>query len=126
MAVTQKAPEAAARPTDPAPAPESAPATPMAAFLGRLTWMLLGPLALFLTARPLFSRGEGLFSYADLAFSAVLGAMCLGRWFEFRSGRAQTASGEPATAGHLRRYVIGAGAVGVAVWVVAAVFRNFF
>ena len=87
----------------------------------RLTWMLLGPMALFLLLSSIATRGGGWLTPPDLGYLAVLAVMIGGRWLEYRSGHAQTASGEPATADHFRRYVVGASAVGLAVWVVCAV-----
>jgi hypothetical protein len=89
------------------------------AFLGRLTWMLLGPVGLFAAAVAIASDWGGWLTAADAAFFAVLGLMLLGRWAEFRSGQARNAYGEPATAIDVRRYTAGATVVGLATWMVA-------
>lgn len=89
------------------------------ALLARLTWMLLGPVGLFAAAVAVASDWGGWLTATDLAFLTVLGLMLLGRWVEYRTGQAQTAYGEPATAADLRRYAVAAAAVGLGVWVAA-------
>jgi hypothetical protein len=84
--------------------------------LCRLTWMLLGPLGLVLCAIGLARARSGFPSAADAAYLAVLGLMLLARWQEFRGGDPRTASGEPATPRHLRRYLLVAGFLGMAIW----------
>jgi hypothetical protein len=64
---------------------------------------------------------EGWVTGLDVAFFVLVGVMLLGRWLEFRGGRPETATGEPATPGHLQRYVVLLPLVGVAVWVIANV-----
>jgi hypothetical protein len=87
-----------------------------AALLWRLTWMLFGPLMLFLSALFVF-RARGSFPAGpDLAYLAVLGVTLLARYLDFRGGDPLTATGEPATPGHLRRYLLVAGFLGVALW----------
>ena len=90
--------------------------SPLAAALWRLTWMLLGPLALVLCAIGVVRARNTSPSGADVAYLAVLGLMLLARWLEFRGGDPRTASGEPAAPGHLRRYLVVAGFLGVAIW----------
>jgi hypothetical protein len=90
----------------------------------RLTWMLLGPLALCLLCLSIVTIGRGWLTGADVAFFAVLLAMLLGRWLEFRSGQAETATGEPMTKSELLRYLILAPALALGVWVVANLLGN--
>jgi hypothetical protein len=56
---------------------------------------------------------------------AALCGLIVVRWLDFRCGSAQTAEGEPATPAHLRRYIIGALAIGLVVWVTANVLGNY-
>jgi hypothetical protein len=122
MAVTHPAPQDSDVLTG-QPQPDRMPeqTSPGAAF-GRLTWMLLGPFALFLSALALV--GRGFLSFASVAYLAILGAMLLGRWVEFRSGGARTADGRPATPGHLRRYLFWTTIIGLTIWVAAGLIRN--
>ncbi|MFI5458573.1 MAG: hypothetical protein ACHRXM_24330 [Isosphaerales bacterium] len=50
--------------------------------------------------------------------------MLIGRWSEFRFGLPLTATGEPANADHLRRYVWVMGGLGLGIWVVANLVGN--
>jgi hypothetical protein len=50
--------------------------------------------------------------------------MFIGRWTEFRSGLPMTATGEPATAEHLRRYALGLGLLGLGLWIAANLIGN--
>jgi hypothetical protein len=68
--------------------------------------------------------GQGWFTPADFGFLGVLTGMIIARVWEFRLGHPQTASGEPAGAAVLPRYMIGAALVGLAVWAVANYFAN--
>jgi hypothetical protein len=98
--------------------------TPGYALFGRLVWMLLGPMALLLMTIAVLSVGSGWLTAADFGYFAALAAMCLGRCLEFRGGDPQTSTGQPATRQHLWRYLAGAGAFGLAVWVVANLVAN--
>lgn len=93
--------------------------TSFSAALGRLTWMLLGPFFLVLTIFAIVRGEKSWWTGADLTFFVVLAAMLLGRCLEFRGGHPETASGEPATPAHLRRYLVVAGAGGLLAWVAA-------
>jgi hypothetical protein len=99
--------------------------TSFGVLIARLTWMAFGPLALMLATFGIVSIGSGWLTSADIAYFVILGVMVLGRWLEFRSGRAQTADGEPATQAHLRRYAIGVVLIGAVVWVVANLIANY-
>jgi hypothetical protein len=96
----------------------------LSALLSRVFWMLLGPLLLVVFAFQIINKGQGWFTPVDIAYLLVLGGMLLARWWEFRSGTAQTTMGEPATATDLRRYAITTVVVGLAVWIIANVFGN--
>ena len=50
--------------------------------------------------------------------------MLLGRWTEFRYSRPLTATGEPATADHLRRYTLVLSILGLGAWVAANLVGN--
>jgi hypothetical protein len=102
----------------------SSPSYSLAAALGRLTWMVLGPMALLLTAFTVASTGNGWLTPWDFGYFAVLTVMLLGRCLEFREGNPQTADGQPATMSHLRRYLLVAGAIGLVVWVAANLIGN--
>lgn len=92
--------------------------------LARVCWMMIGPMVLALLAFHIVSAGSGWFTPADFAFLAVLGGTVLARWVEHRGGHAQTATGEPATADHLRRYVLGAMLLGLGAWSLANLLGN--
>jgi hypothetical protein len=70
------------------------------------------------------NRGDGWLTPFDVGFFVVLGLMVLGRWLEFQSGAAQTATGEPATWSDFTHYAAGLLAVGLAVWVAANLLAN--
>jgi len=54
----------------------------------------------------------------------VLGGLLIRRWSEFRFSRPLTATGEPATAAYLRRYVWVMAGLGLGIWVAANRFGN--
>jgi hypothetical protein len=98
--------------------------TSFPAFVGRVFWMMVGPFALATLALSIAGQADGWFSPTDLLYFVVLAGMLIGRWTEFRFSLPMTASGEPATADHLRRYVLGLGLLGLVAWVVANLIGN--
>jgi hypothetical protein len=88
-------------------------------------WMMLGPMLLVPFTYKIIEHGNGWLTVFDLAFLGTILAMILARGFEFYKGRPRTAEGEPATFGHLRRYLIGLLIVAAAVWIVANVLGNY-
>lgn len=93
-------------------------------FFGRLAWMFVGPIALFLLIVNIARTGGGWWTPSDIAFFVFLGLMLLGRFLEFLGGSPQTASGEPATKKHLARYLVLAPVIAAAVWIVANLIGN--
>ena len=98
--------------------------TSFSVLFARLTWLLFGPLALAMLTYAIVTVGGGWLMAADVAYFVVLGAMLAGRWVEYRSGQGETAGGEPMTDDDLRRYLVGATVLGLAVWVAANVVGN--
>ena len=98
---------------------------PFRAVLGRLMWMLFGPLMLFVATLSLFKVRDSLWNLSDLGYFVCLLAIVLGRWIEFLSGFGLTADGEPATARQVRRFTLAAVLIGLAVWTCATVLRVF-
>lgn len=92
--------------------------------VSRLFWMLFGPMLLLLLCVYILNSGTGWVTLVDGAFFVVLGAILLARWIEYRSGHALTATGEPATAAHFRRYALGLLLICGAVWVLANLAGN--
>jgi hypothetical protein len=88
--------------------------------------MLYGPLALLFAIWAIMSGASGWATAGDMAYWIILGAMLLGRWLEFRGGNPQTSTGEPATPGHLRRYVVLTLLLGLSVWVMANWVGNYW
>ena len=70
------------------------------------------------------SASEGWLTPLNLVYFVILGGMLVGRWAEFRYGMPMTATGEPASIDHLRRYAIGVGMLGLAICVAANLLGN--
>lgn len=94
------------------------------AILGRLIWMLVGPMALTLMIFANVSEGGGWLTVFDVLFFLILGAMFLGRRLEFRGGSPQKATGEPATERDFRRYVLNTSIAASVAWVLANLLGN--
>lgn len=92
--------------------------------LGRMIWMMIGPATLFLLGLNIVLNGGGWLSKKNIAFLAVLGVMIIGRFLEFRGGDPRTASGEPATRDHLRRYIMLVLVTGLGVWTIVNLIGN--
>ena len=100
------------------------PTTPLFVFLGRIFWMMVGPMILAALTISIVKIGNGWFTTADFAFLGVLAALVLARYFEFQAGDPQTSDGRPATSAHLRNYVLGAILLGLGVWAFANLLGN--
>ncbi len=98
--------------------------TSFPALLGRVYWMIVGPFALAICAICITEQHDGWLSVLDLVFWALLGAMILARWLEFRHSQPLTAMGEPATIADLRRYALVLGILGVAAWITGNMVGN--
>ncbi len=104
---------------------DSSDTTRLIPVFGRLFWMMVGPIALVMATYFIVSSGGGWTTAADLLFFVILGGMIVGRWLEFRGGRPQTQTGEPATAADLRRYILMVVTAGPTVWVIANILGNY-
>jgi hypothetical protein len=99
-------------------------AQPSGSCLIRLVWFMIGPAAMLILAVTSMERGGGWLTGLDIAFFVALAVTILARCIDFRLGRPQTASGTPATAAHLRRYIPSVFVVGVLVWTIANAIGN--
>jgi hypothetical protein len=100
------------------------PMTSVSVALGRIMWMVIGPLALVLCAFSVAERGNGWLTAIDLLFFGFLAATLLGRYAEYRGGHPTNSTGDPVTPGQLRRYAWTMLLGGVAVWAVANLIGN--
>jgi hypothetical protein len=100
------------------------PTTSVLVCFSRVFWMILGPMMIAVLTFTIIRIGNGWFTFADFAFLAALGTLLLARWMEFRGGDPHTATGGPASRGHLRRYALTALPLGLGVWVFANVLGN--
>ena len=65
-------------------------AEPLLALLGRMLWLVIGPLVLIVLTVLIVISGSGWLTSDDLAFFPTLALMILGRWIEIRSGYGRT------------------------------------
>lgn len=100
------------------------PITSPSAFVGRIFWMIAGPLLLAVLAINIAQSATGWLTPSDLFYFLVLGGMLFGRWLEFHSGNAMTSTGEPATLEHLHRYLATTALLGMGLWVVVNLIGN--
>ncbi len=84
--------------------------------LVRLAWMLFGNIALFLLAAFIAQHTQTAFSTTDLAYWAVVAAAIAARYWDIRSFKGQTATSQPATMAHWRRYALVLLVVSLVVW----------
>lgn len=100
------------------------PISSISVLAARLTWLLLGPIALLMASGVIITQGTGWTTATDAVFAAIVGLMLLGRWVEHRSGAATTAAGDPATPAHLRHYLLLLPAAAVVIWLIANLVGN--
>jgi len=109
----------------PSPSQDNAGGITSLSVLGaRLTWVILGPIALALLAVGIVQRGNGWLTGLDGLFGLVVGLMILGRWVEQRSGAATTLTGQPATLDQCKRYTVILLVVAAVTWITANIIGN--
>jgi hypothetical protein len=90
----------------------------------RLVWFGIGPVMMLILAMINMDRGGGWLTTVDVSYFIALGTTIAARILDFRSGRAKTAAGVPATQAHLQRYVPGVLLVALAVWAITNAIGN--
>ena len=100
------------------------PSNSVLVLLSRTFWIMFGPLLLMVLLANIAFAGTSWITALDILFFATLAGILLARWLEFRSGAAESATGEPVTAGDLQRYALGALVLGIVAWVVANLLGN--
>jgi hypothetical protein len=92
--------------------------------LGRVVWVMLGPLWLFVTACFILT-GSGWRIGINAAYLVTLVAIVLGRCIEHLGGDPKTSIGETSTAAHLRRFIFFTLAGGFTLWLVVNLLANY-
>jgi hypothetical protein len=69
-------------------------------------------------------RGDGWLVFRDVVFAITFVLMIGARWLEVRSGAGETATGEPATMEHFKRYAAILLPAVVVLWVAAKIVGN--
>jgi hypothetical protein len=97
-----------------------------AVFFARLSWMIFGPIAIFLTLSAIWRSSDAGIAGADFAYFGILGIMIACRFYEFRTGDALTASGDPMTGAVMTRYAVVLAVLGLVAYAGAKAFANEF
>lgn len=98
--------------------------TPDGQGFSRVYWMFLGPAILFLLVMGIgLNKSEG-FTKLDFAYFLLSMSVMLTRWLEFRRGNSLNSTGEPATIGDLRSYLIWTPLTVIGVWLLAKAIGN--
>lgn len=103
---------------------ENAQPSPLSVVFYRLFWVLLGPVALFLTAASILLSGVGWLTGTDLLFGVLLLATIFCRWGDFLKGNGTNALGDPVTERYMWGYTYGVLAAGLALWTAANFVGN--
>jgi hypothetical protein len=104
--------------------PVTHPLSSMLMVFVRIFWMMLGPIILGLLFFLIVRDGNGWFTAADFWLFAVLNALLLARWAEFKTGNALIATGDPAAPVDLHKYHLRVITLGLGAWVLANVVGN--
>jgi hypothetical protein len=92
--------------------------------LCRLMWMFIGPLSLMIIGYQTVAHGDGWLAFRDVVCTITLALIIGGKWLELRSGKAETATGEPATIVHFKRYVMILLPLTAVLWIAAKIVGN--
>ena len=88
----------------------------------RVYWFAIGPLFCVLMLLGLLNDEEGRRMGYNIAYLVGLAGLPLSRWFDWRSGRAETADGAPATWTQIRNYLLFSVVIGLAAVVAVNAF----
>lgn len=103
-----------AKPNPPDPIAQRAEYDRPGGCLLRLLWMAFGNLALVMIAIVIIERRD--FSAVDVAYWLVVVVLVVARYLDITRFAGRTASDEPATMRHFRRYALGLLVSAAAVW----------
>ncbi len=95
------------------------------ALLGRLMWMMWGPMLLLFISYTIITNGGWITAW-DAAFVVVVALMVGGRWLEQRSGSAMTATGAVASIDNFRKYVRVLLLLAAVAWITVNILGNHF
>jgi hypothetical protein len=102
------------------------PVTSVKTLLVHLTWLVFGPIALFVTIYSIINSGTGWFSLSDFAFLLVAVLMIIVRWVDQKSGQCTTSEGKPSTWKDFQQYAVLLSAFAVGAWLVVKAIRYWF
>lgn len=92
----------------------------------RLTWLMFGNVLLMALAVAIAERrSAGFLTIVDAAFWILVAGLALARYVDITRMKGQTASGEPATVGHWRRYLLTLLPLSIVVWIAAHAVAYF-
>jgi len=87
--------------------------------LTRLCWMLFGNAVLLFSAVFIAQNTQGFFSKADIAFWGGVALLVGARYLDIRGFKGSTATGQPATMAHWRRYASAVVVAALCIWGIA-------
>ncbi len=109
--MSKPTPEVSVAPSEKSPHP--------AGCLVRIAWMLVGNVILAILAIRIAERRDFEWHLADTLYWAVVLALVLLRWVDVRALKGETASGQPATFAHWKRYAVLLFVAALLVWAAA-------
>jgi len=111
------------------PVPQGSPNSPdsmhLSGCLVRAFWMIVGNVALLFCAFAILRHRGSFLSVADAIFWAIVFCLGAARFLDVVKLRGHTASGEPASTAHLRRYLLFLLAVSAILWTLAHAGAHF-
>jgi hypothetical protein len=72
----------------------------------RIFWMLLGNAILFFAALSIFQHKGEILHTADIVYWATTAALVIARYLDIKFWKGLTATGQPATMSHWRKYTV--------------------
>jgi hypothetical protein len=85
----------------------------------RLFWMVIGNMVLVMVAVSIIENRQTFLSIADILYVVLVPLLIVARYLDIKFFEGATASGEPATIKHWRKYALTTASVAVAVWFAA-------
>jgi hypothetical protein len=94
------------------------------ALLVRPFWMFFGNFLLIICAAHIFMGESGSTRTSNIIFWSAVVAMITVRFFDIKFLDGQTATGQPASIKHWRRYAIMLAVISAAIWTAAHLFKS--
>jgi hypothetical protein len=92
----------------------------------RLFWFFIGNIILFILAAKIALLGSNHFNIFDIFYWITVLGLIISRYIDIRYCKGETASSEPATMAHWKRYSVFAVSICTGLWIFSHIISHFY